>query len=188
MLHQLKKSFLNYLLDDGGWVTAAIAVGSALTSAYGQYKAGKDQAEAARQQARIGLMRAEEILSRNEINNGLLKEAALVQQGTQITQTFGSGKTLASTRNLVADTMTKANKQIELNTRQAEWEARMARLGAESQLASAENIEQASAINAIGTAGFGAARAYANSPGTTPTTANPYAPPVDGVGPIYTGQ
>lgn len=159
--------------DEGGWVTAAIAVGSALVQGYGQYQAGKAQADAMRQQAQLNLLKATEILERNDINNELLRESALVTQGTQVAQTFASGKTLASTRNLVEQTMQTAKRQIELNTRAAEWEARMVRMGAESSIGAADKVQEAAMISSLATAGFGMARAYSNAPSyssDTPTT------------------
>lgn len=144
----------------------ALAVGSALVSAYGQYKSAKAQAEASREQAQLNFLKAEEILSRNTINNELIQGSALVQVGTQQTQIAGSGATMGySERRLLRDTMEKAARQIQMNNRAAEWEARMTRLGAESQIKSADQIQTAGTINAIGTAVFGTARAYDNSPG-----------------------
>lgn len=151
-------------------VMTAIAVGSALVSAYGQYKSSKAQAAASEQQAQLNFFKAEEILSRNNMNNELLRESALVKQGEQTVQTFGSGRTLASTSRLVRDTMTRAANQIELNNRAAEWEASMVRLGAESQISSSVEIEQAGRLQAAGTAGFGTAQAFASSPGGKKTT------------------
>lgn len=164
MFKELRKLFLSYLSDEGGWVAAAVAIGSALTSAYGQYKAGQAQEAAAQKQAYLNFEEASEVLRRNEINNELLRESALVTQGSQTVQSFGSGKTLASSRDLIEQTMDSARRQIDLNTQAAEWEARMIRLGAESQLQSSEEIAEASMITSISTAGFGMANAYQNSP------------------------
>ena len=151
-------------------VMTAIAVGSALVSAYGEYKSSQAMAESNREQSQINFLKADEILARNQINNELLQESALVTMGTQRAQIAGSGVAVtASDRRLLRDTMEKAATQITLNNRAAEWEARMVRLGAETGLKSAEEIEKAGTISALGTAGFGTARAFASSPGTEKT-------------------
>lgn len=147
-------------------IMTAIAVGSALVSAYGQYKSANAQADAKREQASINFLKAQEVLDRNTINNELLFESALVHTGTQRAQIAGSGVAFGvSERRLVRDTMDKAAEQVERNTRTAEWDARMTRLGAESQITAAGQIEEAGLITAIGAAGFGTARAFASSPG-----------------------
>ena len=143
----------------------AISIGSALVSAHGQYKSAQAQADARREQGQINFLKAEEILSRNFLNNELLMESALVHRGTQEAQIAGSGMAMGeATRGLLRDTIDKASSQIERNTRAAEWEARMIRLGAESQIESAGQIETAGKIQAFSTAGFGTASAYANAP------------------------
>ena len=108
-------------------------------AAYGQWQAGSAQAEASRNQAQLNLLQAEEVLQRNEINNNLILESALSFTGTQATQMAGSGTSLGgeSNRRLIANTMQTAAKQIQLNNRTAEWEARMTRLGAASQITAA---------------------------------------------------
>lgn len=140
----------------------AIAVGSALVAAYGQYKAGQAQAEAMREQAQLGMMRADELLERNRINNELLMESALVNTGKQKAQIAGSGVSLegSTSRELVYKTMETAAKQVQLNNRAAEWEARMARLGAESQIKSAGQMETAGNISAVGNLGMSMTNLY----------------------------
>ncbi len=143
----------------------ALSVGSALVSAYGQYQSSQAQAEQQRQQSQIDFARAEEILRRNEINNELLMESALVHTGTQKAQAAGAGVDVSGIGRLVQDTVNKAIEQIELDTRAAEWESRMVRLGAETRLETASDIESAGTISAIGKAGFGIGTAFHNSPG-----------------------
>lgn len=147
----------------------AISVGSALVSAYGQYKAGQAQSDAMREQAQLGMMRAEELLERNKINNELLMESALVHTGKQKAQIAGSGVSLegSTSRELVAKTMETAARQIKLNNRAAEWEAEMARLGADSQIKSAGQIETASNISAAGNLGFNLFSSYQSKPAAT---------------------
>jgi len=147
-------------------LTTGLAIGSALVSAYGQYKSAKQQGQALEEQAKINFMKANEVLARNDINNELLQESALVTAGTQRAQIAGSGisGSSASSQELIRDTFEKTAEQIEFNTRAAEWEARMVRLGAESQIESAGQIEKAGIISAVGTAGFGIARAVDNAP------------------------
>ncbi len=146
-----------------------MAVGSTLISTYGQWKASESQADAQRQQAELGLLRAEEILARNEINNNLIQESALSFTGTQKAQMAGSGVSVGgeTSRRLVVETMKTAAKQITLNNRAAEWEARMARLGAESQMSSANQIETAGQISAAGNLGFGLFSTYNSRPADT---------------------
>ena len=50
----------------------AIAVGSTVLKAYGEYKAGQAEAEALQRQAEMDRMKAGEVLRRNGINNTLL--------------------------------------------------------------------------------------------------------------------
>lgn len=137
-----------------------LAVGSALVSAYGQYKSGQAQAKSLRAQAQLDFLRAEEVLRRNDINNELLMESALVHTGTQKAQLAGSGRTLESGRDLIAETMSKAAEQAALNTEAAEWEARMVRMGASARETAAGDIKSSSTINAIGSLGIGLTNAY----------------------------
>lgn len=143
-----------------------MAIGSALVSAYGQYKSSQAQAEAQQQQAKLNFLKAEEVLARNEINNDLLLESALVHQGTQVAQIAGSGVDVGgqTQKRVVAETMRKAQRQIELNTRAAEWESRMIRIGAESQIQSSEEIALAGTISSIGSLGFNTATTLDSKP------------------------
>lgn len=140
----------------------AIAVGSAVVSAYGQWKASSAQADASRQQAELNFMRADEILARNEINNSAIQESALSFTGKQKAQMAGSGVAIGgeTSRRLVAETMKTAAKQIELNNRATEWEARMARIGAQSQMTSAGQMETAGQINAVASLGSSMTNIY----------------------------
>lgn len=149
----------------------ALAAGSALISAYGQYKSGQAQSEAMQQQAELGFLRAEELLERNKINNDLLMESALSFTGTQAAQTAASGVAMGETsRKQMAQTMQTAARQIQLNNRAAEWEAEMARLGANSQLKSAGQIETATNISAIGGLGFNLFSTYNSKPAKDTTS------------------
>jgi hypothetical protein len=143
----------------------ALAVGSALISAYGQWRAGEAQQDAAEQQYRLDSLRAEELLERNQINNELLMESALVHTGTQKAQIAASGVSLggATSKAIIAKTMETAARQIKLNNRAADWEAEMARLGADSQLKSAGQLATANKIGLAGSLGASLTNYYTSS-------------------------
>jgi len=145
---------------------AALAIGSTLVAAYGQYKSSKAQAEAKKQQAHLSFLKANEVLSRNQVNNELLMESALVHQGTQAAQVAGSGLAGGeASRALIRNTVESTAKQIDRNNRAAEWEANMIRIGAESQIGSAEQIETAGFLGSLATLGFGLAKTAEVKPG-----------------------
>lgn len=129
---------------------AAFAAGSAIQM-YGQYKAAMAQADNLREEAFFKEEQATETLNRNNINNELLFDKASSFLGSQSAQLAGSGKAQsATTQALLQDTINTAADEAIRNTREAEWNARMMNIQAESMRKSADQVEDAAAMSAIG--------------------------------------
>jgi len=138
-----------------------VAIAGLALSAYGQYASGRAKAEEARRQAEIGRAKAIEIMRRNDVNNQLLLQTTGELQETRLTQQAGSGAVQdASYFSRMEDIYNRAASQAKRNTDAAKWEASMAIAGADSDMRSARDYENAGAISALGTAGLGGAELY----------------------------
>jgi len=137
-------------------------IGTAL-SAYGNYKSAQAQGEAKRQQSELDRMKGLEVLRRNEINTELLGKEAIKFSGKQTAQIAASGGGFtASSVALLEETARTVAEEMGRNLEEAEWEAHMISLGAESRDVAAGEIEKAGKISAVGSilgGGIGLARA-----------------------------
>lgn len=146
-------------------------VGLALVSAFSSYQAGRAQAKAAKQQAELDSLRADEMLRRNEINNREILSNAQEFSSSQAAKLAGMGRSGATESDTgeMYKTLTTAYKQIELNNEAADWDARMIRLGAESAKSAAETMATANTIGSIAGLGMNLTTYYTNK-GYQPTT------------------
>lgn len=138
-------------------IMAGVAAAGSALQIYGNFKAAKQKAAFMRQKAMIGNMRATEVLARNEINNDILFKNAKTFTGRQLAQLAGTGGGLsASAMAQLEETFDIATEQAVNNSRVANWEARMLRMGADSDMVAASGIDKAAPINALAQ-GMGAA-------------------------------
>lgn len=152
----------------GPLLIAMVGIGLAGTALdiYGTYQSSKAQAEALRRQALLDRQRAEEVLERNKINNDLLFGRATQMMATQQVSFAGSGRALsATTLAVMANTMDLAAEQAIRNNREAQWEAMMINLGADSSDIAAMRVRKAAKLNALGQAFVGALNIYSAMPG-----------------------
>jgi len=139
---------------------------------YGSYKTGKDNAAAMRRQAALDGLKAQEILERNKINIETLFKNAKAFQGSQVAQITGAGGGMgASAMALIEETTILAAEEANAQSRSAEWEANMVRLGAESTMTAAGDVQTAGTISALGTGLSGSADIYSNFYGKSANTA-----------------
>jgi hypothetical protein len=125
---------------------AAIAGGTAL-QLYGQYKDSKARSSAYARQAQIEEMRVSELLERNDINNSILAIEGNRAASTVMAMGPSSMDTAGALENLARD----ITKQSELNTRDAEFEANMMRLGAQDKRQAAKDERSAGRIRMAST-------------------------------------
>jgi hypothetical protein len=138
---------------------ALVSTGIQVVSAL---KSSKEQADAMRRQAELNRLKAQEILERNRINNEL---TLLEAEGLSADQIVGgAARGIAGGSQATLGTVQKiqelAARKIIRDTRNAEFEATMARLGANIDVKAAGEVEKAGAWNAFGAAIGGASRAY----------------------------
>lgn len=127
------------------------AIGGGLLSAYGQIQAGKAQAAAASRNAAIKRLQAEELLQRAEINIGEVFREGRIMAGTQASSYAGAGVALDGTPLLVIEeTLARAAEEASLIRRDAEFSAKMLRLGADIEERQGKEMEQAAKWGAVG--------------------------------------
>jgi hypothetical protein len=129
---------------------AAFALVNAGIGAWSSYTSAKQQAAAQRQQAELDNLRANEILERNRINNELTLIEAQGLSSEQIVS--GAARGIAGGSQATLGTVQKiqelAARKILRDTREAEFDALQARLGGQTRLEAAKEIQKAGAFNA----------------------------------------
>lgn len=140
---------------------AAVGVG---LQVFGQLRAARDQSNSLLRQAEISDVRANEVLERNEINNTLLREELHIAKGNFLAArgTLGESSTYLQLENMSRN----VTRQIDLNTREAEFEANMIRLGADIDRREAKDRRRAGRLQAFTTAAGGLASIMRARPGT----------------------
>lgn len=137
----------------GGFV-----VGAGLTL-YGQIAGASAQAEAAEKQSHLKNMQADEMLSRQAINEKTMLEQSKRIEGeyaNSFAATGGEGAGIGGQMEIHRTTL----ENIALTRRDAEFKANMIRMGAEIEMSIASDIKTASYISGAGTILTGAAQAY----------------------------
>lgn len=167
---------------------ALAAAGGAL-QAYGTYTSAKSQAAAMRFQAQLDLKRATEVIERDQINRELLFKDAKRHVGEQQAQFASSGRAQdVTTLAMMEEVANLASEQAIRNTRAAQWEASMIKIGAYSKIAGADDVAKAGAISAIGgLVATGAKTAY-SSPGFSSSGTSGLFDPTPAAGPTTIGE
>lgn len=120
-------------------------------SAYGQIKAGKAQAAAARRNAEIKRMQANELLDRAEINIGEVFREGRIMAGNQASSYAAAGVGLdGSPLMVIEQTLARASEEASLIRRDAEFSAKMLRLGADIEVRQGKEMERAAKWGAAG--------------------------------------
>lgn len=155
-------------------VTTALLVSSGLQllggalEFFGNRKARKQQAEAIRRQAALREMEAKEIIERASINIEAVRKDTARLIGEQRSTFAAAGfKMAGSPLDVATSTLNRAEEQIENMQREAEFDAKMVRLGARADRDQARGIGEAGVFQDIGSALTLTARAatFANSAG-----------------------
>jgi len=102
----------------------ALAGAGVALNAYSTWKAGREEAQSLLELANEKRLAANEVIARNKINNQLLFLDAKTVIGEQVSRAAASGAGGATNMAIFEETATLAARQIKLNTRAAEWEAR----------------------------------------------------------------
>ena len=128
-----------------------LAIGGGLLSVYGQIQAGKAQAAAASRNAAIKRLQAEELLQRAEINIGEVFRESRIIAGTQASSYAAAGVGLDGTPLLVIEeTLARASEEAQLMRRDAQFQAKMLRMGADIEQRQGKDLRDASYISAAG--------------------------------------
>lgn len=146
-----------------------IAAAGLATSLYGQISGASAKADADRKNAQIKNMEADELLSRQTINEGIMRDQAELQ-GLGYQSSFAStGREGAGLGGLL--TIKKnLDQNLILSRRDAEFKAKMLRMGADIDLNLASDEQTAGYISGAGTLLTGAAKIYDLSRGPSNTT------------------
>jgi hypothetical protein len=143
---------------------AAMAVAGVALQAYGQIKAANDQAEAMQRKAMLDGFQANELLRRQEYNAEILRQKEGVAEGEAGAMAGSSGG-----GNLGIGAMLRLRHDLKLNLesgrQEAEYTARMIRLGADVDMKLGSDVQTAGYLGATGSILTGAAKVYEmNSP------------------------
>lgn len=147
------------------YVAAVLALAGVGTSIWSQIKQGQDAEEAAQRNAAIKEAQAQELLSREMVNENIMQEQgdqAALEYGTKGGGVVDIGGMLRLKRNVESN--------IALSRRDAAYKARMLRMGADVDLQLGSDQKTASILGAVGTGASGAANAYSlyKKNGTSP--------------------
>lgn len=142
---------------------AAVSVGGGILSAWSQVESGRAQRKAAERNAALKRMQADELLERANINMGEVFREGRVMAGTQASSYAAAGVGLDGTPLLVIEeTLARASEEASLIRRDAEFQAKMLRLGADIEVQQGKSMEKAAYIGAAGnliSSGVNAAKA-----------------------------
>lgn len=137
-----------------------IAVGAGAVSAYGQIKAGYDKAKADEVNASIKRQQADELLSREAINEQIMSEQAQMQAhqyGAAFAATGREGAGIGGKLRIMSD----LQRSIANSKRDAEFKASLLRQGADSDMSLASDAKAAGFISGFGTLLSSGVQAYA---------------------------
>lgn len=132
-------------------LTIAMIAGAGL-QAFGQYQSGQAQARAARQQAKLKKVQANELLERMRIQEGRFREQGEAYKAKQTADYAGNGVAVGTGATLVAmeDTNFKISQQIEDMQRDTLFRVNQLRLGAKYEVQQGNDAATAGAIMAGG--------------------------------------
>jgi hypothetical protein len=140
-------------------VLIGMAIAGGTANAAGQVSAAKSQAEAAQKDAAIKNMQADELLSRQQINEQIMREQAdrlELGYGSLAADTGGAGTGIGGVLKIRQD----VEQNISNSRRDAEFKAKMLRAGAAVETSLASDGVTASYLGAGGSILGGAASAY----------------------------
>lgn len=133
-------------------VTAGVQLLGGALEFFGNRKARKAQAQAMRRQAALRDMESKEILERAAINIKSVREDTRRLIGEQRSTFAAAGlKMEGSPLDVATSTLNRAEEQIENMQREAEFDAKMVRLGASADRALAGATERAGRYQDFGT-------------------------------------
>jgi len=132
---------------------AVIGIAGAGISAYGQYQGAQDEAWAARQQAKIKRLQANEIKERLALQTVQLKQEGESAKSQQTAAYAKGGAQLGTGMTLIAmeDTNTKIAQEIEFTQRDAMFRISQLESNARYDEQGARNIQRSAPIAAGGT-------------------------------------
>lgn len=146
------------------FVAVAAAVIGTGVAIYGQVKAASAQADAQRKEADIKGLQSEELMSRQLLNEGIMRdkfeEADLATGSDNGVEDNGLGQRMRLRKQL--------SQNIAMSRREAEWKAKMLRMGADADMQLSSDIIAAGGISALGSGIQGAGRAYNAWPDSRP--------------------
>ncbi len=145
-------------------ITAIVGTGLQM---YGQYTAAQEKASLLRQQAAFDEIKATEILQRVEINNEVVRTRSGQSMSEVQARAAGSGVDVGSQAVLAGleEVARLASQEISQQTRDAQFEASMVRLGIGSQNSAANNVENAGTLATVGAGINGISNYFMNKPG-----------------------
>jgi len=149
-------------------VVSAMVIGAGV-QIYGQMSAARSQAEAQEREAALKGMQAQELLQRQFINEQLMKDKSQFAEkfAGHYTGLEGYGGRVSGIMRLRKD----LEQNLMTSRREAEWKAKMLRLGGEADLKLSSDIQAAGDISAISTGiqlGGRAAYSYSNAKAPSP--------------------
>lgn len=129
------------------FVAVAAAVIGTGVAIYGQVKAASAQADAQRKEAEIKSFQSEELMSRQLLNETVMREnyaeAELATGSDNGVEDNGLGQRMKLRKQL--------SQNIAMSRREAEWKAKMLRMGAQADMQLSSDIMVAGTTSAIGT-------------------------------------
>lgn len=131
-------------------ILAGTAIAGTGLSIYGQIRAAQAQEEAAQREAALKEMQAQELLGRQLINERIMREQGLQAESNYATSFASSGREggLGGQVQIYTNTM----ESIRNSRREAEFKAKMLRMGADIELGLASDRKTAGYITGAGTA------------------------------------
>ncbi len=148
-------------------ILGIIAAAGLAVQVYGQINSANAQANAQQREAAMKERQAQELESRQAINERLMMDkeaqAELSVGNDNGSQRTSLGGILSMRRDLRAN--------LETSHREATWKAEMLRLGGAADMSLASDIQTAGVISGVGTALTGSARIYSSAKaGSKPST------------------
>ena len=147
-----------------GAEVAVLAVGTGI-QAYSQYQQGRQQAEAAKQQAKFKRAQAREMLERMAIEEKNLNEQGAEFKAKQTSAYAAGGVAIGTGATLLAleDTNAKIYQKIYEMKRDTQFRSAQLMKGADVSMQEAEQMKTAGKMGAVGTLLSGSYTAYRNS-------------------------
>lgn len=133
-------------------IYAGMMVGGAALNMLASYRKSKEEEIAARKNAELQRLQADEVLDRARVNSDEVRNDAMRLIGEQRVAIAGTGASLegsSMTLTSMQDAVSAMTKNIGFIQRDAQWKAKQIRMGADMSQTAADNLRDSRGINLL---------------------------------------